>query len=64
MFELVVAACLIKSPHVCREFAIDMPGANKLQCTLASQIELAKWAAEHDAYRITRFACVRTTAKA
>ena len=64
MLVLAIAACLASDPNHCRDFEIDLAAATKMQCMYASQIEMAKWAADHPGYKIVRYACVPKMGKA
>jgi hypothetical protein len=60
MIELVLLACLIADPHVCKDVAAGASAdATPIQCLQKSQQEAAKWVEQHPQWRIAKISCGR-----
>lgn len=59
MMELVVTACLISKPLICKDFVLNYLNRHVTpqQCMLYGQVEMAKWQQHHPKYKITRWKC-------
>ena len=59
MIALVVSACFLADPAVCRAFRTPAPDENDVvACTMDAQRYLPQWAQEHPGWRITKWSCV------
>jgi hypothetical protein len=59
MIALVVSACLIGDPAVCRTFRTPVPDeTDAIACTISAQAFLPQWNEEHPGWRIGKWACV------
>jgi hypothetical protein len=56
MLAIVVSACLIADPSVCRTDAmrVDVPPA---KCMLSAASFVAQWGVEHPSWRVVRWQC-------
>jgi hypothetical protein len=58
MMALVVSACLLGDPAVCRTFRTPVPDqTDAMACTISAQIYLPQWSDEHPGWRIGKWAC-------
>jgi len=58
MIALVVSACLISNPSVCREQRIPLTvDLSKARCAIDAAPQLAQWNGEHPDWRIVRWRC-------
>lgn len=58
MVELVLVACLLKSPERCETFRVPFEEEMPLpQCVWQSQLKAAQWSAEHPEWVIRKFTC-------
>jgi hypothetical protein len=56
--DLILAVCMIGQPSTCREEHLYFESHGTLnRCMMEAVPTLAKWAAEHPDWRITRFHC-------
>lgn len=58
MVELVLLACLLKSPQQCETFHLPFQEEMPLpQCVWQSQFKAAQWSAEHPDWQVRKFTC-------
>lgn len=59
MIELVIVACLARSPALCEERVLlyDAAEVGLLACVTSAQPQLARWSEEHPGFRIARWSC-------
>jgi hypothetical protein len=59
-FVLVVSACMISDPKVCKDYKVNIYDENvktQMQCLSLSQPEMVKLIQEHPGWRITKWKC-------
>ena len=58
MLVIVVSACLITDPSVCKTDAIPMlVGVSPAKCVLGAAPYVARWGAEQPGWRVVRWRC-------
>lgn len=58
MVELVLLACLLKSPERCETFRVPFEREMALpQCVWRSQLTAARWSADHPDWVVRKFSC-------
>lgn len=59
MIELVMSVCLFAEPARCREkvLTFEAESVSAHECQMYAPFEMAKWAGQHEAWRITRWTC-------
>jgi hypothetical protein len=58
MVELVLLACLLKDPNHCETFRVPFGSeVTTPQCLWQSQLQAARWSAEHPGWVIRKFTC-------
>lgn len=58
MLAIVISACLVADPNVCRDHRIPISMAvDSMHCMTGAQPHFAKWAAEHPGWQIRRWRC-------
>lgn len=58
MIAIIISACLIGDPEVCRNYRIPLAyGVDENHCLFEAQPHFAKWAAEHPQWQIKRWHC-------
>ena len=57
MIELTFTICLLASPHACEERSLLFSDVSAERCIQGAQPQLAKWAMEHQGWRIARWSC-------
>jgi hypothetical protein len=58
MVELVLVACLLKTPDRCERFTIPFQAELSVpQCVWQSQIQVAHWAGNHPEWQVKRVSC-------
>lgn len=58
MIALVFVTCMHASPDICREQSLMFgDGRTPRACMRSAQPELARWAATHPQWRVTRWSC-------
>lgn len=57
---LVVTACLLARPATCERFEVPTEARLPMECVGA----MREWAAEHPAWRVTRWGCGRREVRA
>lgn len=58
MMSLVISACLISDPAVCKEHQVPVRrGGSTRYCTMYAAPWAAKWAVEHPDWKIKRWRC-------
>ncbi len=58
MIAIVITACLVQDPNVCRDFQIPInAGFDERSCALHAPPHFGKWAKEHPGWTIKRWKC-------
>lgn len=58
MLALVISACLISNPGICKDFRVPHEGKmNAAQCMFQGQILISKWEEDHPSWNVKRWAC-------
>jgi len=58
MIAIVISACLVGDPGVCKDYRIPLVYAGDTnRCAANAQPHFAKWAASHPGWRIVRWHC-------
>lgn len=61
MIEIAAAVCLLSSPERCRDITLtyeaDASEITAFSCMMFGQSELARWSADHPAWRIAKWSC-------
>lgn len=58
MITIVISACLIGDPSVCRDYRLPLMGTfDSRQCAESALPHFAKWAADHPQWEIMRWHC-------
>lgn len=58
MIAIVISACLIGNPDVCKDYRIPLAfGMDPAHCMTDAQPHFAVWAARHPGWRIARWHC-------
>lgn len=59
MLVLVISACMIDNPSVCKDarFTFEETNVTPQQCMFYGQQEMSKWLSEHPNYRIMKWRC-------
>lgn len=58
MITLVISACLIADPNVCRDHMVPLlDNYSSRQCVESALPHFAKWAADHPGWEIRRWRC-------
>jgi hypothetical protein len=64
MLAIVVSACLISDPSVCKTDTIPMlVQVSQVQCTIGAAPFVARWGDEHPGWRVVRWRCRTATEK-
>ena len=58
MIAMILSACLIGEPDVCRDHRVPLaPDISVLQCMKNGSAFLARWNEEHPRWRVVRWQC-------
>lgn len=59
MIELIIAVCMSDAPERCKNVRLNFEGerVSVQQCSLYSQMEMAKWVGEHPNWTIKKYTC-------
>lgn len=58
MIALVVSACFLADPGLCRTFQMPLPDQqNAIECAKAAIPFLPQWAEEHPGWQIKKWSC-------
>lgn len=58
MIAIVISACLISDPEVCKDYRIPLSiDVDSISCALHAPPHFAKWAEEHPQWKIVRWGC-------
>ena len=58
MFAIVISACLVADPGVCKDYRIPLDEQiSSARCMLDAQPHFAKWMESHPGWQITRWKC-------
>ncbi len=58
MIAIVISACLVGDPGVCKDYRIPLAShVNSRNCMVDAQPHFAKWAANHPKWQIMRWRC-------
>ncbi len=58
MIALIVSACFISDPDMCRAFQIPMPDqTNAFACVMSAPPMLPQWAEDHPGWTVTKWSC-------
>jgi hypothetical protein len=65
MIALVLSACLISDPTVCRDHSIPLLSeTSATHCMMTAPPHVAQWSEEHPQWRIVRWQCRAGTQRA
>ena len=61
MLEIIASVCALAAPAKCKDVHVtfEAGSATAAECFFYGQSELAKWAGEHDGWRIARWQCAK-----
>jgi hypothetical protein len=58
MIAIVISACLIANPGVCRDYRVPLAvEVDAKHCLFEAQPHFARWAAQHPNWEIKRWRC-------
>ncbi len=58
MIAIIISACLISDPDVCKDYKIPLlSGIDPNMCALHAPPHFGKWAEEHPGWRIVKWRC-------
>lgn len=58
MIAIVISACLVGNPEVCKDYRIPLAaGIDTRHCMVDAQPHFALWAARHPGWQIVRWRC-------
>lgn len=58
MVSIIISACLLADPKVCRDYKIPLSeNYDAARCYLYAQPHFARWAQEHPAWEIKKWKC-------
>jgi hypothetical protein len=58
MIALVVSACFLSDPSLCRTFRVPVPDQTDLiACAMSAAPYLPQWAEEHPGWQINKWSC-------
>ena len=58
MIAVILSACLLSDPSVCREHRIPLTSdISAIRCMMAAMPYLAQWSEKHPRWRIVRWQC-------
>lgn len=62
MLTIVLSACLISDPGVCKDYKMPVDGdMDATQCALVAPPYFAAWATEHPGWQIRRWKCLSSS---
>ena len=60
MIAIVISACLVANPNVCKDYRVPLAdGVNSQRCLLEAQPHLPRWAEAHPRWQIKSWRCAR-----
>lgn len=58
MIAIIISACLVTNPGVCRDYRVPLAsGVNTSRCLFEAQPHFAKWVEQHPNWAIKRWRC-------
>jgi hypothetical protein len=58
MISIIISACLLSDPGVCRDQAIPLDiAASTARCMVTAPPHIAQWSEEHPLWRVVRWQC-------
>jgi hypothetical protein len=58
MIAIIISACLLSDPGVCRDLTIPLdPEVSAARCMVKAPPHLAQWSEEHPEWRVVRWRC-------
>lgn len=64
MLAIIISACLVADPTVCKDYKIPlMSDIDPKSCLMHAPPHFGKWATEHPGWRITRWRCGSASAQ-
>jgi hypothetical protein len=58
MIAIVISACLVSDPNVCKDYRIPLSlDVNPRRCMMDAQPHFASWANQHPGWHIVRWRC-------
>ena len=58
MIAIIISACLLSDPGVCRDETIPLdPGISAVNCMNKAPPHVARWSEEHPEWRVVRWRC-------
>jgi hypothetical protein len=58
MIAVILSACLVNDPSVCREYRIPLASnISAMQCLVTAMPHVAQWTEEHPHWRVVRWQC-------
>jgi hypothetical protein len=58
MIAVILSACLLNEPSVCREHRIVLSSEiSAMRCMVSAMPHVAHWAEEHPTWRVVRWQC-------
>lgn len=62
MIALILSACLMKDPNVCRDYKIQVDAnVDAMTCMAQAQLQFAQWSADHPGWTVKRWHCGPTS---
>ena len=64
MIAIVISACLVGDPNVCKDYRIPLAlNVDPRHCMSDAQPHFAAWAGQHPGWRIVRWRCATADAQ-
>ncbi len=58
MMTIILSACLVSDPAVCKDYRLPLEGEmSTTQCAMSAPPYFAQWMEEHPAWRVMRWKC-------
>ena len=59
MIAIIISACLLSDPGVCRDLTIPLSTdvSSPVSCMMTAPPHLAQWSEEHPEWRVVRWRC-------
>lgn len=58
MLTIVISACLLSDPNVCKEYKLPLDGdMDTTQCAMFAPPFLANWSNDHPQWQVKRWVC-------
>lgn len=62
MIALILSACLMNDPNVCRDYKIPVDAnVDAMTCMAQAQLQFAQWSADHPGWTVKRWHCGPTS---